>query len=159
MLFEEIGQFHSGSTPWAITGDEWSPNIIDTEVTAPHLTNNDEIVLWIKTAVAADHTSGDEVYEFILRCSATNDATNLDGTVYNKVSTGIRDGDDVELATAGNLIFRCSLPYNVNLRYWQLFCETGASSSPTLSVYAGLSHRSAVSTPPITVPASNVGFP
>lgn len=159
MLFQEIGQFHSGTTPWAITGDEWSPCFIDTEVAAPKLTENDEIVLWIKTAVAADHTTGDEVYEFILRCSATNDATNLNGTIYNKLSTGIRDGDDVECATVGALIFRCSLPYAVNLRYWQLFCETGAGTSPSISVYAGLAHRSAVATPQITIPSSSVGFP
>jgi len=161
MLYQLIDQFHEANTAWAITGDEWSPKFLDMEATAPGFNRGgSEVWLWIKTVVAADFTTGDESYQFELRTSGTNDATNLNGTIRDLIMTGIMLGNDARLATAGKWILRVGLPMEAALRYWQLYCDT-AGNTPIISVKAGLAPtRSAIpSDKAIQVLETNVGNP
>jgi hypothetical protein len=138
MQVEQVWNFHDGDTAWAISGDEWSPMFIDLEITLPRFNRTGEVWLWIMCAVAATYGDTDEYYQFIVKSSATNDATNLNGTIYEHIMTPNYVGNDTRVATARSRpFFACCLPGDALQRYIQLYCEV-TGTTPTISVYAGL---------------------
>ncbi len=151
MLLESVWNFHDDDTNavWAITGDEYSPQFIDTELTSPRFNRTGEVWLWIQCAVAADYTHANESYQFILRSGSGNDATNLNAGIVDHVLTPNYAGNDTRIATArSRAFFATALPADTLGRYIQLYCDVDANGSSSISVYAGLaSCRSAVPTP------------
>lgn len=148
MLIEQVWNFHSGTTAWAITGDEWSTSgPIDTELTSPRFNRTGEVWLWIQSAVGTQallYTNGDEKYQFIFRSGTTEDNTNLTAGIVDHVCTpnysftGAGAGD-ARLVAARRPFFACAIPGSALGRYLQLYCDTtGTVGSSDLQVYAGL---------------------
>jgi hypothetical protein len=147
MLIEQVWNFHDGTTAWAITGDEWSPMFIDLEITTGRFARTGEVWLWIQASVGTQallYGDNDEYYRFILKSSATNDDTNLDGTIKEHIATplysktGAGTGD-TRLVAGRRPFFATAIPPEDLLRYIQLYCDTtGTCGNSDLQVYAGL---------------------
>jgi len=149
MLLESVWQFHDddSNAVWAITGDEWSPMFIDTELASPRFNRTGEVWLWIQVAVGTQallYGDNDEYYQFKLKSGTTNDGTNLTGTIIEHVctplysKTGAGTGD-TRLVAARRPMFAAALSGDAFGRYIQLYCDTtGTVGNSDLSVRAGL---------------------
>jgi hypothetical protein len=156
MLLEAVWNFHDDETNavWAITGDEWSPMFIDTELTSPRFNRTGEVWLWIMVSVGTQallYGDNDEYYQFKLKSGTTNDGTNLTGTIVEHVCTPLYSktgagAGDVRLVASRRPMFQCALATDAFGRYIQLYCDTtGTVGNSDLAVYAGLaSSKSAI---------------
>ena len=147
MLFQSIGQFNDGTTAWTCNQDEWSPMLLDMGANAPSLMNSGELYLYLQVGSV---TSDSDTYQFLLGQSDTNDATNLNGTITYPLTTQTWTASGSFLQKTdgrGGLIFY-SIPPNMTLRYWQLYCEfTTGGGAADLTVHAGLVLFSALRKP------------
>lgn len=161
MLFDVDGQFYSGTTAWTITGNEWSPNLVDLTVSYPTLQNTGELVWWIQVYSAT--ASNSDTFEFRLACSATNDATNLNGTIVYPVHTEAWTSGGAFMQKSDGMggFWSVEVPANMKLRYWQVYCAYGSvTSGASVVVYTGLALRSAIPVRAGTiVTASSVTLP
>lgn len=138
-MHENLGIF---SDAQAIAAPAYSTNFIDLGVTKPQIGVGQHAPwLCIKTNTAP--TQAADTLSIELRMSATNDATNLNGTI-NYVMMPLCGAagaevlaSDARLATAGAWIFRGQLPYEVNLRYIQLYYNN-TTSNGTFTIDAWL---------------------
>ncbi len=131
-----------------ISAPAYSSNFIDLGVTVPKIgVGQNSPFLCIRTAVAAG--AGTDSFSIEVRCSATNDATNLNGTVKTvfmplagvaNAGGGVNEvlGSDARLAVAGAWVYRGQLPYELDLRYVQLYYNNTVTAG-TWSVDAWLS--------------------
>ena len=114
-----------------ITVARFSTNFIDMAVVKPQLgVGQHSPHLCIKTAVAPTDAADSLSIEIL--CSATNDGSDLNGTVKSvgmalagvtNAGSGVNEviATDARLATAGEWIHRSPLPYGLDLRYLQLY--------------------------------------
>ncbi|MDD5381857.1 MAG: hypothetical protein PHG53_09525 [Phycisphaerae bacterium] len=123
-MHENLGIFQDGAT--AISAAGYSTNFIDLGVTTPQIgVGQHSPMLCIKTAAAPTGTA--DTLSIELRGSATNNATNLSGTIkyYGMLLHGAAGAEvvqtDARLATAGAWIWRGRLPYEIAVRYIQLY--------------------------------------
>lgn len=112
--------------------DTWSANFIDmVQVLNQIGAGPYSPFLCIRVAVAP--TDAGDTVAIQVQCSATNDATNLNGTIKN-LYTICDDAlaelalTDTRLATAGAWVIRMPLPYETDLRYVQLNYLQGTSN-------------------------------
>lgn len=146
----------------AITDAAYSTNFIDHGVTKPQLgVGSKRPVLCIRTNTAP--TQAADTLSIELRKSATNDGTNLNGTVttVNMPLVGAAGAEvvasDARLATAGAWICRLPLPFELDQRYSQLYYNN-TTSNGTFVVDAWLEYEPA-SDHGVQVIASPVGNP
>lgn len=116
----------------SIAAAGYSTNFIDLGVVKSKIGVGKPIYLCIRTNTAP--TQAEDTLSIELRCSATNDATNLNGTE-NVVCMPLAAAaaaevlaSDARLATAGKYIFRGTIPYECNLRYAQLYYNNTVST-------------------------------
>ena len=126
--YSNLGDF---SESQEISAAAFSSNFIDMAVAVPKIgVGQHAPYLCIRTAVAPTDTSDSLSIELL--CSATNDGTDLNGTVKSagmvlagvtNAGSGVNEviGTDARLLTAGAWIYRGQLPYGVDLRYVQLY--------------------------------------
>jgi hypothetical protein len=115
-------------------------------------------ILWvvIKTTVAAGGSNG--TFQFMLRQSETSDGTDLSGSPDILIETPAIAQADARVAAAGAYILRCSLPYEADLQYLQMY-KTFAGTTPTISVDVSISPSRPPSDRNIAVHVSPVGVP
>lgn len=154
MILEQMGMLADAQ---AIAADGYVGYCIDlaSAVGDPGVS---EVWLVGSTNVAADHTTGDEQYEFQVRVGTGTDGTDLNAGVITVLSTGTIEGDDARVATAGKFWLRCTLPYEANLRYLQLYCNV-TGTTPTITVDFSLSPSKPPSDDNRQVTNSPVGLP
>ena len=114
-----------------ISAAGYSTNFIDMAVTTPQIGVGKPLYLCIRTAVAP--TEAADTISIELQCSATNDGSNLDGTVKTVMMIADAAGSeitvsDARFATAGAWIYRGTIPYECNLRYVQLYYNNSTST-------------------------------
>ena len=131
-----------------IAAAAYSENFIDLGVTSPKIgVGQHAPYLCIRTAVAATSTDS---FSIELRASATNDGTDLDGTVKTimmplagvaNAGSGVNEvlGSDARLSAAGAWIYRGPIPYETDLRYLQLYYNNTITDGNTWYVDAWLS--------------------
>lgn len=127
--FTNLGEY-SDSEVIAAAG--YSENFIDHAKTTPQIGVGKRLMLCIRTDVAP--TDAGDSLGIELRASATNDGTDLNGTVKTVFSplagnaaTEVAATDD-RLALAGAWILRIPLPYELDLRYSQLYYNNTTSN-------------------------------
>ena len=161
MLFEKDGQFYAGTTAWTITGNEWSPNLVDLTTTYPTIQNTGELAFWVQIYSAT--ASNNDTFEFRLACSATNDATNLDGTIVYPMHTEAwtSGGAFMQGTDGAGKFWWNTVPSNMKLRYWQVYCAYGSvTTGASVVAYCGLGLASAMPTRVGTISsASGIGLP
>lgn len=92
-----------------------------------------DVWLDLKTNVAADFATGDEYYQFGIVVGTGTDGTDINAGAITVIETPSIIGSDARLATAGAAILQCTLPYQANLRYLQLYyTQTGTSNAITI---------------------------
>lgn len=116
--------------------------------------------VWIDlvTNVAASYADADETYEFQVRVGTGTSGGDINAGAIIVISTGAIDGDDARVATAGAPILQCTLPYQANLQYLQLY-YAAAGTSCTITVDFSLSPSKPTSPRNVQVITSNVGLP
>ena len=154
MILEQLGMLADAQ---AISGDGYVGYCIDL-VSAVGDPGVSMVWLNLTTNVAADHTTGDEKYNFQIRCGTGTDDTDLNAGVITIIETGDIDGDDARVASAGAAILQCTLPYQANLQYLELYCDV-TGTTPTITVDFSLSpskprspYNRQVTTSPVGVP-------
>lgn len=145
----------------SITAAARSSNFIDLGAVKSQIGVGTPIFLCVRTNTAP--TAATDTLSIELRCSATNDGTDLNGTekVVMMPLVGAAGAEvlasDARLAAAGKFIFRGSLPYELDQRYVQLYFNNTVSAGAFV-VDAWLSEA-----PPsdhnVQVVESNVGNP
>ncbi len=166
--YETLGIFHTAAT-LITAGGEYSENFIDLGVTVPKIgVGQHSPYLCIRTAVVP--TALTDTLSIELRASATNDGTDLNGTVKTIMmpladfggdgSAGVNEvlASDARLATAGAWVYRGQLPYEVDLRYIQLYFNQ-ATHAGNISLDAWLSDGPASTFRGSQVINSDVGQP
>lgn len=93
--------------------------------------------LVVKCTVAADYSTGNETYQFVLRSGTGTDGTDINAGVLDLAETEDMNGDDVRVDVAGDWIWRIAIPIDLKQRYIQLFKNLGGTS-PTISISASL---------------------
>lgn len=93
-------------------------------------------LLWLalSTNVAADYTTGDETYEFVLRTGTGTDGTDINAGALSIISTTVLNGDNARLDASGDWILRCTMPMECSAqRYVQLYYDrSGTTTSITI---------------------------
>jgi len=139
MICEQLGQLLENEA--LTTDDSGTPSAIgyalDCASAYADIGVGGKIWLVIKTTVAADFTSGNETYQFIVRTGTGTDGTDINAGVLDVAETDSMDGDDVRLDVAGDYIWRIQLPIDIKQRYIQLFKCFGGTT-PTISISASL---------------------
>lgn len=111
---------------------------LDIGIAAPNFPAAADIWIVLQTTVAADYGNSDENYDFQLHMGTGTDGTDINAGAKIIQTTSLLAGDDTRLATAGEFIWRHSLPYECsfqglsadNRRYLQLYyAQTGTSNS------------------------------
>ena len=116
----------------AITAAAYSTNFVDMEVVSPQVGVGGDVWLCIQTVVANTANPTDTVGIELL-CSATNDATNVSGTIRCVMTMGNATTaievvqSDGRYTPAGSFVYRGTLPYECNLRYVQLYYNNTTS--------------------------------
>lgn len=146
MLFESIMQFNTDGSTWDCGSDAYGASgAFDLGATIPTLQNTDEVMWWIQ--VTALPTSDNASYQFILRCSATTDGTDLNGTVVNVLTTPawVGSGSFLQRTSQEGGFFSVFVPQICNLRYWEMYVEyTANGGAGDLYIQAGLALKSAI---------------
>ncbi len=126
-----LGVFEDSSvTTGGVTQARFSTNFIDLGVTVPKIgVGQHAPYLCIRTASAPTDTNDSLSIELL--CSATNGGTNLSGTIKSvgmplagvTNNSGVNEilATDERLLTAGSWMVRQQLPYDLDLRYVQLY--------------------------------------
>jgi len=167
-MYSNLGTLHTADT--AITaGGEYSENFIDLAVAAPKIgVGQHAPYLCIRTAAVP--TSLTDTLSIELRASATNDGTDLNGTpktimmpladIAGGGGAGVNEvlASDARLATAGAWVYRGQIPYEVDLRYIQLYFNQ-ATHAGDISLDAWLSDGPASTFRGSQVLTSPVGNP
>ena len=137
---ENLGVF---SDAQAVIAPAYSSNFIDLGITTPQIgVGQNAPYLCIRTAVAPTEVA--DTLSIEVRCSATNSGTTLNGTIkYIFMPLAGAAGaevlaSDAKLATAGAWIYRGQLPYEVDLRYIQLYFNNTVTNG-TFTIDAWLS--------------------
>jgi hypothetical protein len=111
----------AGSTP--------SSNIFNLGRTKPQIgVGQLQLTLIIRTVVAG---GGSGNINFILRKSATQSGGAINGTITQIVATPIVAQNDARLATAGNFVLRCGLPYEADQQYLDVLAVLSGSATIT----------------------------
>ena len=165
---EVLGVLHTKAT-LITAGGEYSVNFIDLAQTVPKIgVGQHAPYLCIRTAIAP--TAPTDTLSIELRVSATNDGTDLNGTVKTVMmpladialdgAAGVNEvlASDARLATAGAWVYRGQLPYGVNLRYMQLYFNQ-ATHAGDIALDAWLEDAPASDFRGSQVIKSNVGQP
>ncbi len=133
---ENLGVLQLAAT--VISAARFSTNFIDMAAVKPQLGVGQHAPhLCIRTAVAPTDAADSLSIEILN--SATNDGTDLDGTVKSvgmalagvtNAGSGVNEviATDERLATAGEWIYRAPLPYGLDLRYLQLYFNNTISN-------------------------------
>lgn len=122
--------FTAPATGDAVTaGNTASSNIIDLGRTKPQIgVGQLPLTLTIRTVIAA---GGSGNINFILRKSATQSGGALSGTITQILATPVVAQNDARLATAGNYVLRCGLPYEADQRYLDIYAVLSGSATIT----------------------------
>lgn len=132
MILEQLGMLCDAEVLAA--SDTYAGYCIDMVSAVGEHGSASEIWMVLSTNVAADYTTGDEYYQFILRGGTGTDGTDINAGNVDLLLTADMAGDDTRLATAGAYILRCTLPYEAGAyRYLQLYYnQTGTTPSITI---------------------------
>jgi len=149
-----VHYFTAQATGDAVTaGSTASSNIINLGRAKPQIGVGElPLTLIIRTVVAAGGSGN--IY-FVLRKSATQSGGALNGTVTQILCTPTLAQNEARLATAGNFVLRCGLPYEADQQYLDVYAVL--SGSATITYEAVLSE--APSDKRTQVLVSNVGNP
>lgn len=116
----------------ALTGGQTTigTKIFDTGQTHPSLGVGTQPVYLNIICVAAAGGAG--TVQFKLRCSATQSGAALNGTVKERLLTpAYTVGQETNIDTAGKYILRCTIPFEMNLRYWDMVAISTSSATIT----------------------------
>ena len=156
MILEQLGKMCDAESLAA--SDGYIGYCLDLARATGYLGNAPDVWLVISTNVAADYTTENETYELQLRKGTGTDGTDINAGAVIVLSTGAMNGNDARLATAGKYVLRCSLPFEANLRYLQLYyAQTG--TTPTWTIDASLSPTKPPTDDNIQVTQSPVAVP
>lgn len=125
----------------AVTADAYSTNTIDFGNVTPKrkVGTGEPLVVVVTVDVAADFTTGDETYSFLLVQSA-----NADLSSHETILTVTRTAAQLAAGTVFEIPVPAGFP---TLRYFGLRYDTGGTS-PSVTVTAFLQPRSMASVPP-----------
>ena len=140
MILEQLGLLMENE---ALSGDDsGTPSAVgyclDLASAYNDLGVGSHVWLVIKTTVAADYTTGDETYQFVLRTGTGTNGTDINAGTQDLLLTEDMDGDDTRLDVAGDWIIRVAIPIDLRQRYLQVFKNFGGTT-PTISVSASIS--------------------
>lgn len=169
--YSNLGVFHTAAT-LITAGGEYSANFIDLAAAVPKIgVGQHAPYLCIRTAVAP--TALTDTLSIELRASSGNNGTVLDNSegdlktimmpladIAGAGAAGVNEvlASDARLATAGAWVFRGQLPYEVDLRYLQLYFNQ-ATHAGNIALDCWLSDGPASDFRGSQVLNSNVGQP